>query len=249
MSKPRTTSRAARAAAANGPAAGGTADAGRTPSTEPLRLFDDSDFVGAPVHPARKNEGGRRGVRASSEQAAIEATRLEAPQRRTLQSIETGMPSLARLAGAPPGPEEDSPTGTGLMTQESSSNGGRMGVSDVYRHQTEKGQGGRALLRQSIAVKGGGEVSALPSDGDPSPGIGQEPMTEAILGPRLVTIIGAGRLLGVGRTTVYQLIGDGELQVVHVHRSARIPVESIDAYVARLRETAISGRSARRRSK
>ncbi len=57
---------------------------------------------------------------------------------------------------------------------------------------------------------------------------------EEHLRPRLVTIDRAAGLLGIGRTTVYKLIGEGELPVVHVRRAARIPVEAIDAYVKRL---------------
>lgn len=54
-------------------------------------------------------------------------------------------------------------------------------------------------------------------------------------GPFLVTIPDAGRLLGVGRTTMYELIGAGEVEVVHIGRAARIPVDSIEHYVGRLR--------------
>ena len=53
--------------------------------------------------------------------------------------------------------------------------------------------------------------------------------------PLLVTIPDAGRLLGVGRTTMYELIGAGEVEVVHIGRAARIPVDSIAHYVGRLR--------------
>ena len=52
--------------------------------------------------------------------------------------------------------------------------------------------------------------------------------------PRLVSVIEAARLLGVGRSTLYELMGNGDLKVVHIGRSARIPVGSVDAFVARL---------------
>jgi excisionase family DNA binding protein len=55
------------------------------------------------------------------------------------------------------------------------------------------------------------------------------------LTPRLVTILVAARLLGVGRSTVYQLIAVGEIEVVHIGRSARVPISSLDAFVAQLR--------------
>lgn len=54
-------------------------------------------------------------------------------------------------------------------------------------------------------------------------------------GPLLVTIPDAGHLLGVGRTTMYELIGAGDVEVVHIGSAARIPVDSIVHYVGRLR--------------
>jgi excisionase family DNA binding protein len=56
--------------------------------------------------------------------------------------------------------------------------------------------------------------------------------------PRLVTIALAGRLLGVGRSTAYELVAAGELEVVHIGRAARVPVAAVDAYVERLRARA-----------
>jgi len=53
--------------------------------------------------------------------------------------------------------------------------------------------------------------------------------------PFLLTIPEAGRLLGLGRTTMYELIGAGEIEVVHIGRAARIPVESVERFVVRLR--------------
>ncbi len=54
-------------------------------------------------------------------------------------------------------------------------------------------------------------------------------------GALLVTIRDAGRLLGIGRTTMYELIGAGEVEVVHIGRAARVPVDSVERYVSRLR--------------
>lgn len=53
--------------------------------------------------------------------------------------------------------------------------------------------------------------------------------------PRLVTIVDAARLLGVGRTTIYDLIARGQLEVVHIGRAARIPTASVDRFVEELR--------------
>ncbi|WP_375482438.1 helix-turn-helix domain-containing protein [uncultured Jatrophihabitans sp.] len=50
----------------------------------------------------------------------------------------------------------------------------------------------------------------------------------------LLTIVQAARLLGIGRTTVYQLIKDGELHPVHVARACRLSWAELERYVARL---------------
>ena len=57
------------------------------------------------------------------------------------------------------------------------------------------------------------------------------------LGRLLVTVADAGRMLGVGRTTAYELVRAGELDVVHIGRAARVPVDSVHAYVERLRQS------------
>lgn len=50
----------------------------------------------------------------------------------------------------------------------------------------------------------------------------------------LLTTVQAGRVLGVGRTTVYQLIKTGELHAVHVGGSCRISWAELERYVTRL---------------
>ena len=60
-------------------------------------------------------------------------------------------------------------------------------------------------------------------------------MADSLQPPLLLPIVGAARLLGIGRSTVYELIASGELEVVHIGRSARVPVAAIEAYVERLR--------------
>lgn len=52
---------------------------------------------------------------------------------------------------------------------------------------------------------------------------------------RLLTIREAGQVLGLGRTTMYELISSERLEVVHIGRSVRIPVEAIDDFVRQLR--------------
>jgi excisionase family DNA binding protein len=53
--------------------------------------------------------------------------------------------------------------------------------------------------------------------------------------PLLLTIPQAALVLAVGRTTVYELIGAGDLEAVHIGRSARVPVAALQDYVERRR--------------
>jgi len=50
----------------------------------------------------------------------------------------------------------------------------------------------------------------------------------------LVCISDAARVLGIGRTTFYKLIEDGDIHVVHIGRAVRVPVTELDAFVTRL---------------
>jgi excisionase family DNA binding protein len=47
----------------------------------------------------------------------------------------------------------------------------------------------------------------------------------------LLTVVEAAAMLGVGRTTAYELIAGGELQLVHIGRSARVPLVAVHRYV------------------
>lgn len=58
--------------------------------------------------------------------------------------------------------------------------------------------------------------------------------------PLLFTITQAASLLGVGRSTAYELIGTGELEVVHIGRCARVPADAVEEFVQRLRQQRIS---------
>lgn len=44
--------------------------------------------------------------------------------------------------------------------------------------------------------------------------------------------------LGVGRTTVYELMGRGELPSLRIGRARRIPSSAVDAFIARKLEEA-----------
>ncbi|MFD1150465.1 helix-turn-helix domain-containing protein [Saccharothrix hoggarensis] len=50
----------------------------------------------------------------------------------------------------------------------------------------------------------------------------------------LLTAEEAAERLGVGRTTMYRLIGSGEIESVQIGRLRRIPVTAVDAYARKL---------------
>ncbi len=51
----------------------------------------------------------------------------------------------------------------------------------------------------------------------------------------LLTMIDAARALSIGRTTIYELVAAGEIGVVHIGRSVRVPVDALHAFVERRR--------------
>jgi excisionase family DNA binding protein len=53
--------------------------------------------------------------------------------------------------------------------------------------------------------------------------------------PLLYKPEGAAAELGVGRTTVYELLASGELESIRIGRARRIPADALRAYVERLR--------------
>ena len=52
----------------------------------------------------------------------------------------------------------------------------------------------------------------------------------------LLRIDDAAQLLAIGRTTLYQLIAAGEIELVHIGRCARVPFSELERYVARRRD-------------
>lgn len=55
----------------------------------------------------------------------------------------------------------------------------------------------------------------------------------------LLTIVpGTTERLSCGRSTVYKLIEAGELETVNIGRRRLVVAESVDAYIARLRDAA-----------
>lgn len=85
-------------------------------------------------------------------------------------------------------------------------------------------------------------VTELESQADPRLGSLDAPAGEHTrsIEPLLITVAETAGVLGVGRTTVYELIASGDLEVVHIGRSARVPVAATRAFVDRLRARAAS---------
>lgn len=51
---------------------------------------------------------------------------------------------------------------------------------------------------------------------------------------RMLTVEQAAEALGIGRTNVFALIKNGELESVRIGRLRRIPADAIDTYLAKL---------------
>jgi excisionase family DNA binding protein len=51
----------------------------------------------------------------------------------------------------------------------------------------------------------------------------------------VLTIEEAAQALGIGRTLMYALVMSGEVESVQIGRLRRVPVDALDAYIARLR--------------
>lgn len=51
----------------------------------------------------------------------------------------------------------------------------------------------------------------------------------------LVQVPVAARMLGIGRTKVYELVNNGELELVHIGCRALVPVDSVKSFSDRLR--------------
>ena len=64
--------------------------------------------------------------------------------------------------------------------------------------------------------------------------------------PRLLTVKEAGRILAISRSSVYELIGSGRLETVHIGRSVRIPLEGVAGLVVSLRNGRTSAAQGRR---
>lgn len=51
----------------------------------------------------------------------------------------------------------------------------------------------------------------------------------------LLTVVESAEVLGIGRSTMYELIRTRQVEVVHVGRCARVPAAALEEFVDRLR--------------
>lgn len=65
-------------------------------------------------------------------------------------------------------------------------------------------------------------------------------------GVLLLTMTEAARVFAVGRTTMYELVAAGEIDVVHIGRSARVSVGALEEFVERRRADGATVRPSRR---
>ena len=61
------------------------------------------------------------------------------------------------------------------------------------------------------------------------------PHTRTPQPPLLITIPQAAQLLAVGRSTIYQLIWNHELEPIHIGRSVRLTIDDLEDYIQRKR--------------
>ena len=59
-------------------------------------------------------------------------------------------------------------------------------------------------------------------------------------------MVDAARVLSIGRTTMYELVAAGEIEVVHIGRSARVPTAALEEFVERRRAGGATVRPATR---
>jgi excisionase family DNA binding protein len=62
--------------------------------------------------------------------------------------------------------------------------------------------------------------------------------------PLLVDMCNAAKRLNVGRSTLYELVRQGQIVQIHLGRSARIPTAALHEFVARKYEVAVRRREA-----
>ncbi|NUU15809.1 excisionase family DNA-binding protein [Cellulomonas humilata] len=51
----------------------------------------------------------------------------------------------------------------------------------------------------------------------------------------LLTVVEAARRLGVGRSLMYELLGSGQVESIHIGRLHKVPIDALETFVARTR--------------
>ncbi len=67
-----------------------------------------------------------------------------------------------------------------------------------------------------------------------------QPAQAQPLAKRLLTVKETSEILGVSRSTIYELIASDDLEVVRIGRSLRVPTAAVDDFVDRLRSRCAS---------
>jgi len=62
------------------------------------------------------------------------------------------------------------------------------------------------------------------------------------MSPRLLlSVEETAEACGIGRTTVYELVKRGDLELVHIGKRSLVPIDSLERYVTRLRAERVTG--------
>ena len=99
------------------------------------------------------------------------------------------------------------------------------------------GVGGRIEIAMSQNEGAGGQILLMLDNSKPS----QLELPPSTVPALLLTIREAAKALRLGRSTIYELIAAGEIEAVHIGRSARVPADEIERFVNRLRSKRSAG--------
>ena len=102
-------------------------------------------------------------------------------------------------------------------------------IPSITRELSPRADGTHARAARPMLTGGPdrGQRTVQPGDPQPASPMGATPQA------RLVSIEVAAQLLGIGRTTVYDLVNRGELRSTKIGRRTLLAVEDIDAFVHR----------------
>jgi excisionase family DNA binding protein len=69
---------------------------------------------------------------------------------------------------------------------------------------------------------------------DRQPPRADQPIEGVLMDPLLLTPLQAARMLGIGRSKLYQLLAAGELRSVHIGACRRVPADALADFLERL---------------